>query len=240
LIPWIIAVLTLMPLYKIMFLYSRNLPQESWTTYFHFSNGIFSQSWLWFLPVLFLFDILYLFFSRVNINIPNITLKKAVFSIFLIGVFYSFCMDIFKGQGWTKIMLIDFQNERLLIYFMIFLLGSLCYKLKIFESKPTSKKLYIALNSTVWIPIILYLVFFIYPFIKPGNYIFSENVDTLLIWFNFHLSLLSMLYILINTFRYYFNKQGKIRKELNTNSYNVYIIHLIVMGPCFTQPFLHY
>ena len=230
LIPWIIAVLTLMPLYKIMFLYSRNLPQESWTTYFHFSNGIFSQSWLWFLPVLFLFDILYLFFSRVNINIPNITLKKAVFSIFLIGVFYSFCMDIFKGQGWTKTILIDFQNERLLIYFMVFLLGSLCYKLKIFESKPTSKKLYIALNSTVWIPIILYLVFFIYPFIKPGNYIFSENVDTLLIWFNFHLSLLSMLYILINTFRYYFNKQGKIRKELNTNSYNVYIIHLIVMG----------
>ena len=230
LIPWAISVFTLMPLYKIIFLYSRNLPQESWTTYFHWSNGIFSQSWLWFLPVLFFFDILYLFFLRVKINIPNITLKRAVFSIFLIGVIYSFCMDIFKGQGWTKTILIDFQNERLLIYFMIFLLGSLCYKIKIFESKPTSKKLYIALNSTVWIPIILYLVFFIYPFIKPGNYIFSENVDTLLIWFNFHLSLLSMLYILINTFRYYFNKQGKIRKELNNNSYNVYIIHIIVMG----------
>ncbi|UCF05238.1 MAG: acyltransferase family protein [bacterium] len=43
-IPWIIAVLTLMPLYKIIFLYSRNLPQQSWTTYFHWNNGIFSQS----------------------------------------------------------------------------------------------------------------------------------------------------------------------------------------------------
>ncbi len=34
-IPWIVAVLTLIPIYKIIFLYSRNLPQESWTTYFH-------------------------------------------------------------------------------------------------------------------------------------------------------------------------------------------------------------
>ena len=39
-VPWIIGVLTLMPLYKVIFLYSRNLHQESWTTYFHFSNGL--------------------------------------------------------------------------------------------------------------------------------------------------------------------------------------------------------
>jgi len=36
-------------------------------------------------------------------------------------------------------------NERLLIYFLIFLLGSLCYKLKIFESDVTSKKLNIVI-----------------------------------------------------------------------------------------------
>jgi fucose 4-O-acetylase-like acetyltransferase len=45
-IPWIVAVLTFIPLYKIIFLYSRNLPPESWTTYFHWSNGIWSQNWL--------------------------------------------------------------------------------------------------------------------------------------------------------------------------------------------------
>jgi peptidoglycan/LPS O-acetylase OafA/YrhL len=139
-------------------------------------------------------------------------------------------MSIYKFTGWTKTIFIDFQNERLLIYFMIFLLGSLCYRLKIFESKSPGKKLYIALNSTVWIPIILYLGFLLYPLLKPGNYIFSENVDTLVKWINFHLSLLSMLYILINTFRYYFHKHSKIREELNNNSYNVYIIHVVVMG----------
>jgi fucose 4-O-acetylase-like acetyltransferase len=230
-LPWVIGVLTLIPLYKVIFLFSRNLPQENWITYFHFSNGnISSQNWLWFLPLLFLFNILYLLFSKVKIRIPNISLKGAVFTIFLIGVIYSFCMDIFNVRGWTKTLLIDFQNERLLIYFMIFLLGSLCYKLKIFESKPTSKKLYILINCIVWVPLNLYLFIIIYSFIKPGNFIFSENVHTLLKWVSFHLSLLSLLYIMIATFRYYVNKQGKIWKELNKNSYNVYIIHVIVIG----------
>ena len=229
-IPWIFAVLTLVPLYKIIFLYSRNLPQHNWTSYFHWSNGIWSQNWLWFLPVLFLFDILYLLLSKVKTKTANLNLLISVISIFLIGVTYSFSFDIFKWQGWTKTIFIDFQNERLLIYFMLFLLGSLCYRLKIFETKSPGKKLYLALNSTVWIPIILYLVFFLYPLLKPGNYIFSENVDTLVKWINFHLSLLSMLYILINTFRYYFYKHGKISEDLKNNSYNVYIIHIVVMG----------
>jgi len=229
-VPWIFAVLTLIPLYKIIFHYSRNLPQESWTTYFHFSNGIFSQSWLWFLPVLFLFDILYLFLSRLNINISKITLKGAIWAVFLIGFIYLVCIDIFNGEGWTKTILIDFQNERLLIYFMVFLLGSLCYKLKTFESKWKNKKLYVVLSCIAWIPVYLYINLLQYSLLSPGKYIFSEIVDAILIRFNLLLSLLCFLYLMISTFRYYLNRQGKISKELNKNSYNVYIIHVIVMG----------
>jgi len=229
-IPWIIAVLTLIPLYKVIFLYSRNLPQESWTTYFHWSNGIWSQNWLWFLPVLFLFNILYLIFSRVKINISKITLKGAIWAFFLIGLIYSFCMDIFNGKGWTKTIWIDFQNERLLIYFLIFLLGSLSYKLKTFESKGKSKKLYIILSCIVWIPVALYISLLFNSLLNPGKYIFSEIVDSLLIRFNFLLSLLCILYVMINTFRFFLNKSGKIRKEMSRNSYSVYIIHVIVLG----------
>ena len=229
-IPWIVAVLTLIPLYKIIFLYSRNLPQESWNTYFHWSNGIGDQNWLWFLPVLFLFDILYLLFSRAKINISSITLKKAISAIFLICFIYSFFMSILRFQGWTKTILIDFQNERLLIYFMIFLLGSLCCKLKIFESDVTNKKLYIVINCTAWIPINLYILVLINFFIRPGNFIFSEIIDIGLLWLGFHLSLLCLLYLMVTTFRYYLNKQGKILKALNENSYYVYIIHVIVIG----------
>ncbi len=229
-IPWIITVLTLIPLYKVIFLYSRNLPQENWTTYFHWSNGILSQNWLWFLPVLFLFDILYLFLSRLNINISKITLKGAIGGFFLMGFIYGFCMDIFNGQGWTKTIFIDFQNERLLIYFLIFLLGSLCYKLKTFESKGKSKKLYIILSCTTWIPVALYISLLFNSLVNPGNYILSDIVDSLLIRFSFLLALLCILYVIINTFRFFLNKSGKIRKEMNRNSYNVYIIHVIVIG----------
>lgn len=229
-VPWVIAVLILMPLYKIIFLYSRDLPQQSWTTYFHFSNGIFSQSWLWFLPVLFLFNLLYLAFSKMSIDISKITMKKAVWAIFIIGFIYSICMDMFNGKGWTKTALIDFQNERLLIYFLYFLLGALSFKLKTYETKWKSKKLYNIINGISWIPITIYLIFLLNLFLKPGNYIVSQLVDRILIRFNFHFSLLCMLYVMISTFRYYLDKQGKIGKELNMNSYYVYILHVVVMG----------
>ena len=85
-VPWLIAVLTLIPIYKIIFLYSRHLPQESWTTYFHWTNGIWNQNWLWFLPVLFLFGNLYLLLSRVKLDLSNITLKKAVPAVFIVSV----------------------------------------------------------------------------------------------------------------------------------------------------------
>ena len=228
-IPWAIAVLIIIPLYKVIFLYSRNLPQENWTTYLHF-NQFTSQNWLWFLPVLFLFSILYLLLRRVNIVTFNISLKRAVFSVFLIGFVYSFCMDIFNGMGWTKTVLIDFQNERLLIYFMIFLLGSLCYKLNIFESKGTNKKLYYGVIFTAWIPIIVYIYFYVLHLMAPGHFIFSQIIDSLLLWFSFNLSLLCLLYVMISTFRYYLNKQGRIGKLWNKNSYYVYIIHVIVLG----------
>jgi peptidoglycan/LPS O-acetylase OafA/YrhL len=149
---------------------------------------------------------------------------------FLVGFIYSVCMDIFNFQGWTKTVLIDFQNERLLIYLMFFLLGSLCHEQKIFESKPKGKKLYIIIIGNVWMPITLYYFLNVNSVAIKGNYIFSEMVDTLLLWFNFHLSLLCLLYILIYTFRVYLDRQGNISKELNKNSYPVYIIHMIVMG----------
>ena len=229
-IPWVVAVFTLMPLYKIIFLYSRNLPQENWTTYFHFNNEIFGQNWLWFLPVLFLFDIIFICLSALNLKLPKISLNAAVPGVFVIGLIFSFFMDIKNLEGWTKTFLLDFQNERLLIYLLMFLLGGLCYKLNIFGSNPKGKKLYIAVLLLVWIPILQYRTFYIQSFVYPGEYIFSELEDALFKGFNFHVSLLCLLYLAVNTFRYYFNRQGKLGKVLSENSYSVYIIHTIVLG----------
>ena len=56
-LPWIMAVFTLIPAYKVIFLYSRGLPQEEWFSYFHIFQRVggnphlFSdnpvQNWLW-------------------------------------------------------------------------------------------------------------------------------------------------------------------------------------------------
>jgi peptidoglycan/LPS O-acetylase OafA/YrhL len=229
-IPWAIAALTLIPLYKAIFLYSRNLPQGNWTTYFHWSNGIWGQNWLWFLPVLFLFNVLYLALSRAKIKMPRISVRVGVLGAFVIGFVCSFTMDVRGLQGWTKTAVLDFQNERLLIYFMMFLLGALCHQRKVFDARPRDWVLYIIVNSTAWIPVTAYIFFLLYPWLKPGQFIISEIGHKLILWFSFHLSLLCLVYLTIETFWRYLDKPGKLRKELNENSYSVYIIHVVVIG----------
>ncbi len=49
-------------------------------------------------------------------------------------------------------------------------------------------------------------------------------------WFSYQLALLSLVYLMIETFRRYADKPGTLWKELNANSYSVYIIHVIMMG----------
>jgi peptidoglycan/LPS O-acetylase OafA/YrhL len=230
-VPWILAVLVLLPLYKVIYLFSRDLPQEGLWSYFHFNGGILiNQGWLWFLPVLFLFDMVYLAMSKINLPVRNMGMKAAVPAVFLIGFAYSFAMSWYGFYGWTKTILLDFQNERILIYFMAFLVGALCYKLDIFNGKPAGKKLYYILCATIWIPMNMYIIFLLNLIFKPGQYIISGATDIAMTWFGFHLSLLGMMYIVINTFRYYLNRGGKFVNWLNKCSFGVYVVHFIAMG----------
>jgi fucose 4-O-acetylase-like acetyltransferase len=228
-IPWVIAVFTLIPLYKVIFLYSRGLPQEHWTTYFHITNPN-SQNWLWFLPVLFVFNMLYLLFSKANIRISNISLKWAVIGTFLIGFVYSISIGTILGfRSWTLTPLIDFENERLLLYFMAFLLGALSFRQSIFARKPQSKTLYTIINSIAWIPVTVHIFARIYPIFYPEGFSITP-LYRLIWWLSFDLSLLCLVYVMIQSFWRYFDKTGRIWDELNRNSYGVYIIHVILIG----------
>jgi len=230
-IPWVIAVLTLIPLYKVIYLYSRGLPQEHWSTYFHFTNPN-SQNWLWFLPVLFAFDMLYLLLSKMNIKVSNISLKWAVLGTFLIGLVYSFTIGSLLGfRSWTLTPLIDFENERLLLYFMTFLLGVLCYRQNIFAEKPKSKTLYNIVNGIAWLPVTGHIFARLWPFFSPNPAEFPITPLYRLIWhLSFYLSLLCLMYVMILSFWLYLDKTGRIWSGLSRNSYGVYIIHVIVIG----------
>lgn len=230
LLPWLVGALTLVPLYKVIFLYSRDLPQDQWTKYWPLTNGLFSQAWLWFLPVLFSFNMLYLLLTKVKIRAPRISLKVAVLGVFLLGFGYSVAIDALGLRGWTKIGVLDFQTERLLIYFLAFLLGAHCFRLGAFEGKPRGWKLFIIVNAIAWVPVMVYIVFLLYPLFHPNSFIVSALVHRLVLWFSFHLSLLCLAYLTIETFRRYLNTTGKLRNELNQNSYYVYIVHVIIMG----------
>jgi len=230
-IPWVIAVFTLIPLYKVIFLYSRGLPQEHWSTYFHITNPN-SQNWLWFLPVLFTFDMLYLILSKLNARVDNIPLNWAVTGIFLIGLAYSFVIGGMLGfRSWTLTLLIDFENERLLLYFMTFLLGVLCFQQNVFAEKPRRKMLYNIANGIAWIPVTGHIFARLWPFFSPNPAEFPITPLYRLIWhLSFYLSLLVLMYVMIVSFWLYLDKTGKIWNELNRNSYGVYIIHVIVIG----------
>ena len=228
-IPWAVAVLTLIPFYKVIFLYSRGLPQEHWTTYFHITNPN-SQNWLWFLPLLFAFDILFLLLTRLKIKMPEISLKAAVLGASLVGLAFSFGIGFLVDfRSWTLTPLIDFENERIVIYFLSFLLGALCLRKDVFAGKPTSQVLYIVASSIAWIPVTGHIFVRLIPFFSPQGF----EVTTLyrFLWhFSFMLTLVPMVYLMVETFWRYFDKTGVLWSELNKNSYGVYIIHVIVIG----------
>ena len=113
---------------------------------------------------------------------------------------------------------------------MAFLLGSLCFQKNVFAEKPQSKTLYTVANSIAWIPITIHIFARLFPFMVPEGFLISPFVDRLIWWLSFHLSLLCLMYVMIETFWRYFDKTGRIWSELNRNSYGVYIIHVIVIG----------
>ena len=229
-VPWALAVFTLVPLYKMIFLASRGLPQESWTTYFHFSNGIWGQNWLWFLPVLFLISAAYALLAKLGRVPTRLSVGLAVTAACGIGFVNTFGLERLGLHGWTKTWLLDFQNERLLLYFLAFLIGSLCFHKRVFAEHPKGKKLYVVAAATAWLPMNAYLLFLLAPWIRPGTVFITPVLDRVVLWTSFYLSLAVMIYLSTQTFRRYLDRSGPVWRELGRNSYSVYVLHVIAIG----------
>ncbi|MEJ2447483.1 MAG: acyltransferase family protein, partial [Anaerolineales bacterium] len=229
LLPWVIALLTVIPLYKVIFLASRGLPQENWTTYFHITNPN-SMNWLWFLPLLFVFDLIYLGIDRLGINFKKINLAWGVVIGFILSLGFSYLIGSALGfRSWTLNPLINFENERLLAHFLFYLFGVAAYQQTLFAKLPEKKTLYNIANSVAWLPLTGQIFVRLWPFFFPASYAVTPLYRIL--WFtSFHLSSIVMAYVMVESFRFYLDKPGKVWKELNRNSYGVYIIHVIFIG----------
>lgn len=244
-VPWLVAVLTLIPLYKILFLYSRGLPQQEWFTYFHFfqragGDPAFyadspSQGWLWFLPVLFLFQVVYVALARTKLLSIKISFRNAVILVFILGLLYSMIISNTGLMGWYHSPILHFQNERLAVYFLLYLLGTLSYKLNVLESDKPSMKYYIVSNVVLTISLGIFTVVALNLFfnmIDPQRdyYFVSPYADRIFYFSTMLLSMLGFLHVLVYAFRRWANKSNWLFSELSKNSYSVYITHMVVIG----------
>ncbi len=169
---------------------------------------------MWFLPILFLFQVLYLAFSKINSFQLKTSLKTGVVLTFIIGVIYSMIISNAGLTGWFHSGFLEFQRERLLPYFMVFLLGALCQKEKVFESKK-NKKYYIIANVVLTLSLGVFTAVALNLFfnlIDPGrDYFFiSDPIDRTIYYITALLSMLSFLYVLIHVFRFNFNKDYRL------------------------------
>jgi fucose 4-O-acetylase-like acetyltransferase len=230
-LPWLLAVVTLIPLYKIIFLYSRGLPQENWTTYFHFNNPN-SQNWLWFLPLLFVFNLVYLLLAKLNIRFDKFSLKWSVVSLFVISVISSMGIGNWLGfRSWTLTPVLDFENEKVLVYFLYFVMGVLAFRQNLFAELPKKKTMYTIVNAVGWLPVTVHIFVRIWPFFTPNPATFEITpLYRLIWWISFHSGVISMVYLMIETFWRYVDRSGRLWRTLGQNSYSVYITHVIILG----------
>ncbi len=243
-LPWFFGVLVLIPMYKMIFLYSRGMPQEEWYSYFHWFirlNGnpyLFSdnpvQNWLWFLPVLFLFQMVYLGMIKSGIKM-DVSFKRGVFLTVFFGTVYSMGISYLDMTGWHHSFFLHFQRERFLVYFLVFILGALAYKENVLDSVSQNKKQVIVVNLVLYSALSVYIVTVLNIFfnmITPGRdfYFVSKFWDKLALYISLVLSVLSFLHVWINLFQSKFNKTNVLLEIMNHNSYYVYVIHIIVIG----------
>ena len=244
-VPWFIAVFTLIPIYKAIFLFSRGLPQQEWYSYLYFFErdgsdlGFYAnnpdQNWLWFLPILFTFQLAYLALSKINLLSINISVKNAVIFSFIIGLVYSLLISELNLKGWADSGIFHFQRERLVVYFLAFLLGSLCNKNKVFDSANKNKKEYVIANVLLTISMGIFTAValnFFFNLIDPSRsfYFISEFVDRIFYYASTLLTMFGFLYILLYSFRFNLNKTNTLIKQLNKSSYAVYILHTVIIG----------
>ena len=245
LLPWLVGVLAMIPLYKILFLASRGMPQEPWYTYFHWYHRSGSdlsyfhndpnQHWLWFLPVLFLFQLVYLVLYRLGLSKVRIDIRSAVFICLGAGLAYSMLIAIIGLKGWTHGIFLEFQNERFLIYLLVFLLGSLSHVHSIFERTWRNKKMFTWANIALSLGITIYTVVAInllMNLIDPNRafYFISRRVDAGFYYGSMLLLMFTFLYIFLYIFQSRLDRPLSWMKGFNANSYYIYIVHMVVLG----------
>jgi len=229
-IPWLIAMVTLSPLYMILF-YANRVSSEAmpylvgmydWRSYVYFANKI-SMSHLWFLPLLFYFCLLYFPLAKIGkgklLKLSPVTLMTLFCAV---SILFMFLIGITVESGvfyWIKTIFVEVQISRLFTYFLLFMLGSIMYRKRYFEEKKVNwwKPLIIAIVATQSFRLF---------FLVIGNTLLSTSIYAVC----YNVSSFAIIFFLLAIFQRFFDSSNKLSLELSRNSYGVYLLHVAVMG----------
>ncbi|TKB43735.1 acyltransferase family protein [Thalassotalea mangrovi] len=233
--PWLFGVVFLIPIYMLIFHYSRDATVIDYSALWFWNNSTISQSWLWFLPVLFYFHLILLalhgLFANPQVIKTIMAVRPAVmiFTALMVSTSFYLCIVMLAANGWIKTLFLDIQLERALLYFISYLLGVWFERKRLLPSSSVSSKWIHGLNVILWLPLVSYLLVLLH-FLLTQSYIFNAITDQLIIRTSFHLLCLCFITLLLFVFKKYFNKTNRIMKLCNAQSYNVYLLHVPVLG----------
>ncbi|MCL3779025.1 hypothetical protein EMN47_01360 [Prolixibacteraceae bacterium JC049] len=230
-VPLLLYVFTISP---ILVFVARAMKGEMKQTFidFYFSGNGFMVGPLWFVVVLLLFSVGYWWFRQMfcphilKFKYLKSNWSKAVGLVLLIVAIFFVRIKYPVG---TWIPVLGLQPAHFLQYVVGFAIGVQLKKSNVLNS--LSRKVAIK-----WMLLSQFLVWCMFPaiFILSGDI----NVDLFLGGFSWHslvyvaweqLVALSTIIGLLGVFKYYFNYQTSILKELAQNSYAIYVLHGIVL-----------
>jgi hypothetical protein len=80
-----------------------------------------------------------------------------------------------------------------------------------------------------WLPVTVHIFCRLWPFFDPRGFAVTPFYR-LAWWVSFHLSVVCMVYVMVQSFWRYADRPGPVWAWLQGNSYGVYIVHVIAIG----------
>lgn len=230
-LPWVIAIVFIVPQTAFMIPFTRNVPVDFFTFYTKtFWTEAFQHSVYWFLSTLFWMFVGLAFvwkFVPALRNSKQVTGKVPLwlFPLFIVltGTTFFIALQCYPLDGWFFTYLISFQQERIVMQILYFSLGIWAWKSNWFIEGGYSPR------KRFWVPVLL-VAMFIYINVKLA---FATS-QVPLMERQFYLACIFSVYCFaflmagLAVFKTWINGSGRFWSSAARNSYGIYYLHGLI------------
>jgi len=127
--------------------------------------------------VLFTFDVLYLELDKLGLRFSRISAKAAILWAVPLAIITSMAVGSLAGfRIWTLTPVLVFENERVLVYLMSFVIGIICQRQGVLQEKTAGKLCYNIANGVACLPVTGHIFVRIWPFFYPAGFAVTESI----------------------------------------------------------------